>query len=373
MSLHTARGNPYSYGDVDILHLVPQTGQQSGGVEYAARSLARAARGAGRVSIVATSQQIPKSLGHFGSSSDREQMQVLRSLGLKRPQPVIFHGHNLHCVRPEVSIAIMRAARKLLPDCRFVLSIHDVGAPEAVRVSDAGLEVLASADALCTHSQTLYALLSETFRVEAPSIHLAFKLPPFESASSSGRPYILQPTRFTDSKGSLMSIRVVSSLQAEGWNGFLWHTGATQKQAQVKLAQYGIQPLSGRADRVRVGRLSERALHKAMIGAAVIVHPSLHRVHGGEPFGISAAQALATSRPVVMSDSGNLPALASSIPGSWCPPAGSIPSMLMAVRSALQWTPGTRALEIRREWRRDLILRMSRGRAAMSRLYEELF
>jgi glycosyltransferase involved in cell wall biosynthesis len=171
-------------------------------------------------------------------------------------------------------------------------------------------------------------------------------------------------------------------MRGAGWDGVLRHTGATGPQARAKFAEFnpvtrdaighalGPDPFTHPA--LRIGRVPEPILFELMETAAVIAHPSLRRRQGGEPFGISAAQALASGAPLVVSDSGNLSPLVAGQPGTWVVASGSVGGLTAAFREAADWVPSASDISLRRARRRELADGVRTAVPALARLYASL-
>jgi glycosyltransferase involved in cell wall biosynthesis len=224
----------------------------------------------------------------------------------------------------------------------------------------------------------------ETFGFQSFYVPIPFALPEFrEAPAPSGQsPFILQPTRFSTSKGSHVTLVAFAALRRAGWDGLLRHSGATRPQARAKFWEFSASARSAtqqalgedpfKHPALRIGRVSEATLLDLMEGATAIAHPSLKRRQGGEPFGISAAQALASGAPLVVSDSGNLPHLVGGQPGTWVVPSGSASDLASAFREAITWIPSADDVSVRRARRQELVDDVRQAAPALLRLYASL-
>jgi glycosyltransferase involved in cell wall biosynthesis len=361
-----------------------RVGQQTGGVETAVRGFAAAL---GQAGVDALAIALPGAVSDVASSSvtgsARAVAQWRDVVQVPRLQPAsVLHIHNLHAVNCVAALGFIRFLRRQNPGISVVLSVHDLAAPEQ-QFGPRRRELVEQADAVCVHSRYMRELLA-TFGIQPSYVPIPFALPKFRDAPvlPGQLPFILQPTRFSTSKGSHVTLRAFAALRRSGWDGTLRHTGATRPQARDKFREFSpsarsaVQRALGedpfRHPALRVGRVSGPTLLQLMESASAIAHPSLKRRQGGEPFGISAAQALASGAPLVISDSGNLPHLAAGQPGTWVVPSGSVSGLTSAFREAVTWIPSAGDVNVRRARRQELADDVHQAVPALLRLYSSL-
>jgi glycosyltransferase involved in cell wall biosynthesis len=149
-------------------------------------------------------------------------------------------------------------------------------------------------------------------------------------------PVVLQPTRLNRWKGSHLSLTAAATLLAEGMDFTFVHAGAGDAVWPAQLDDV-LDDVSKWIDAGRIRLISYRWQQSwASIGSAdLVVHPTTDIGAHGEPFSLSAAQAVVCSRPLVVSDSGNLPDLLSEYEPKRVVPVDDGEALTTAMRDLL--------------------------------------
>ncbi|MGX7826341.1 glycosyltransferase family 4 protein [Actinokineospora sp. 24-640] len=147
---------------------------------------------------------------------------------------------------------------------------------------------------------------------------------------------VLQPTRLTTWKGSDLVLRAVVTLLGDGdgdgdlglvhagTRHLVWPTGIDESLMAA------VAPWRERG-RIAFTHYSPAESWAAIAAADVITHPTADRGAHGEPFSLAVAQAVICGKPVVASDSGNLPALLADYSAATLVPAGDQAALTAAL------------------------------------------
>ncbi|MET7424305.1 glycosyltransferase family 4 protein [Dactylosporangium sp. NPDC005555] len=264
----------------------------------------------------------------------------------------VVHLHNPQWHRPEVTDHLVRH----LPVPR-VLDVHNL----AVRGTDT--EALRRWSALGGHLVAHSEFVAAELRAEVPSATvtvLPLALPRAVDGpppiADNGRPVVLQPTRLSSWKGSDLSLTMAADLLDRGHDFDFVHAGSEQLLWDPNIDEALLRRVEPWRERGRIRFVHYQPDRSwAAIGAAdLVVHPTAGTQARGEPYSMSVAQAVITGRPLVVSRSGNLPALVDGYPAARTVDVGDATALRDAVESFL-----------RGDWPRP-------GRAAMTRSADAL-
>jgi glycosyltransferase involved in cell wall biosynthesis len=134
----------------------------------------------------------------------------------------------------------------------------------------------------------------------------AYAFPPFSGA------LILQPTRLSKWKGSAVSLQAVVELLEAGREDFtFFHAGSEQLIWPTGLDEALLARVAPWQQRGRIHFIhySVEQSWDAIQQADFVLHPTSDGGAHGEPFSLTTAQAIMLGKPVIATDSGNLPIL----------------------------------------------------------------
>jgi glycosyltransferase involved in cell wall biosynthesis len=254
----------------------------------------------------------------------------------------VVHLHNPQWHRPEVTDHLVRHLAGTSTAC--VLDVHNL----AVRGTDTEVLRRWSTEAgghFVAHSDFVAAEL----RTEVPSASvtvLPLSLPKAARSgvdgpapiARNGRPIVLQPTRLSSWKGSDLSLTMAVDLLDKGHDFDFVHAGCEQLLWDPKLDEEllrRVEPWRERG-RIRFVHYEPDRSWEAIGAADLVVHPTAGTQARGEPYSMSVAQAVITGRPLVVSRSGNLPALVDGYPAARTVEAGNATALRDAVESFLR-------------------------------------
>jgi glycosyltransferase involved in cell wall biosynthesis len=144
-------------------------------------------------------------------------------------------------------------------------------------------------------------VIPNCIRVDAPEISGSTDLPSAGGVIEEPCLVVL-PGRLVPEKNHAFALHLARGLAAAGKN-IRWvfaGGGPLQLSLQEQISRLGLE------DSVQItGELEQKTLHDWLAQATVVIQPSLQ-----EGFGMTAAEAMALGRPVLVSDVGGLPALA---------------------------------------------------------------
>lgn len=134
----------------------------------------------------------------------------------------------------------------------------------------------------------------------------AYTFPPVSGA------LILQPTRLSRWKGSAISLQAVLDLLEAGREDFTFvHAGSEQRIFPTGLDEALLARAAPwqRRGRIHFIHYSVEQSWDAIQQADFVLHPTCEGGAYGEPFSLATAQAIMLGKPVIATDSGNLPFL----------------------------------------------------------------
>ncbi|SEU10718.1 glycosyltransferase family 4 protein [Stigmatella erecta] len=121
---------------------------------------------------------------------------------------------------------------------------------------------------------------------------------------------ILQPTRLSRWKGSAISLQAVLELLEAGREDFtFFHAGKDQRIFPTGLDEALLARVAPWQERRRIHFIhySVEQSWEAIRQADFLLHPTIDGGSQGEPFSLAAAQTVMLGKPVIATDSGNLP------------------------------------------------------------------
>lgn len=260
----------------------------------------------------------------------------LHALLLRCQAADTVHWHNPQWHKPDVTQQIIDHLRKDRWPGRFVFDLHNI---DDLPLSWKFLRELS--DSYVVHSEfvreEIHARLPDA-EVQLLPLALSERREAYKLPRHAG--YVaLQPTRLTTWKGSDLSLRaVLLLLEREGADLALVHAGTRNlvwpSNIDPALLEQ-IQPWRQQG-RIQFVHYEPAQSWSAFDAADVILHPTADRGAHGEPFSLSVAQAIICGRPVIASDSGNLPALLAGYTRGRIVPSGDQDALTDALRDALE-------------------------------------
>jgi len=288
----------------------------TGGVESHLADLARLLAGRGCRVTVLTGERDPSggpeyetvslaSLQLYGGRAGRRSNTELAGW-IRRLQPDVVHGHNLHHFRPDPAIVLDTLRTELAFSLHH--TFHETW-PDVLndmpvyRNWDGNWSVSAHVRDECT---SRIGFRPELLRLPVDPARFRARRDPFEGG---GPPVILHPARLLPWKGVHVSVEMLAELRRAGHEAVLVFTD-TQRIADwdAQLAGYRRRVLA----RIRALDLEQavRVVSPEYTGmpalyeqADVVVYPTV----GEEPYGLVPLEAMSCGRPVVASRSGGIP------------------------------------------------------------------
>jgi glycosyltransferase involved in cell wall biosynthesis len=309
----------------------------AGGVEVHCASLTRQLAGLGvRSDLISGTDPSAVGLRHpalaLGGEPTEEEIADLAD---ECSGADVVHWHNPQWHKPAVTAAV--AARLSASAWRgtLVLDLHNI--------DESGLRWAALADlpgTLVAHSDFVAGQVRSHLPgrpVHVLPLALDMAAEPYELPSSGAALTVLQPTRLTVWKGSDLSLTAMADLLDEGLDLAFVHAGTQNLVWPSNIPGELLERIRPWQERGRISfvHYSPQQSWSAIAAADLVVHPTADRGAHGEPFSLAVAQAIICGRPVVATDSGNLPALLAGYSGARLVPAGDLTAFTAAVRSAL--------------------------------------
>lgn len=242
-------------------------------------------------------------------SQPRDEQRALDELlqAVKDFEVVQLHNSQFH--RPAMTLRLIDG---LLAQPRPPKVIHNMHAMTDV---EAGWDVLRHRGLpIIAHSR--YIADEARKRIPGAKVHelflsltmarSAYTFPPF-----SGK-LVLQPTRLSRWKGSAVSLQAVLELLEAGREDFtFFHAGSEQRIFPTGLDEALLARAAPwqRRGRIHFIHYSVEQSWDAIQQADFVLHPTNDGGSQGEPFSLATAQAIMLGRPVIATDSGNLPIL----------------------------------------------------------------
>lgn len=250
----------------------------------------------------------------------------------------IVHWHNPQWHKPAVTLEILKRSQETAGFGKLVCDIHNLAdETEQWRVlgDDRWARTLVHSDFVQAHVARRVAarhpVVAPLALIQTPD---AVPLAPWQGT------LVLQPTRLSRWKGSDLSLRAACELLDEGLDFTFVHAGSVNRVWATDLDQVLAECDHWmKADRIRLISYGWRQSWSALAHADLVLHPSADHGIRGEPFSLSAAQAVITGRPLVASTSGNLPELLASYRPKRLVPPGGYAELKEAVREMLTVCP----------------------------------
>ena len=236
---------------------------------------------------------------------DEQQALAKLILAVKGFDVVQLHNSQFH--RPAMTQRLIDALLSLPRPPRVIHNMH------AMTDVEAGWDVLRHRGLpIIAHSR--YIGDEARRRIPGAEVHelflsltmsqSAYTLPP-----ATGK-VILQPTRLSRWKGSAITLQAVLELLEAGREDFtFFHAGKEQRIFPTGLDEALLARAAPWQQRGRIQFIhySVEQSWNAIRQADFLVHPTIDGGSQGEPFSLAAAQAVMLGKPVIATDSGNLP------------------------------------------------------------------
>lgn len=254
----------------------------------------------------------------------------------------VVHWHNPQWHKPAVTIEVLQRIQDAPSSVTMICDIHNLADDDMqwrVLGDDRWTSTL-------VHSEFVRSHVAQRVPARQPAVApLALTRTPDASPLAAWKgTLVLQPTRLSRWKGSHLSLRAAGELLDEGLDFTFVHAGAVNRVWATDLDDV----LAGcdrwiKEDRIRLISYGWRQSWSAIAQADLVLHPSADHGIRGEPFSLSAAQAVITGRPLVASTSGNLPELLTSYRPKRLVSPGDYGELKTAVREMLTAGSGAAA------------------------------
>ncbi|MFC6093141.1 glycosyltransferase family 4 protein [Saccharothrix lopnurensis] len=245
----------------------------------------------------------------------------------------VAHLHNPQWHKPEVAAEV--AGRLRGRDTRLVFDLHNIDADDAQWAFLAGLApeyVVHSAFVAGEVAAHVPGVGTTVLPLALDRVDTDYRLP------RPGAVTVLQPTRLTTWKGSDLTLRAVVTLLRRGVAdlGFV-HAGTRHLLWPSNIPRSLLDEVALWRARgsIEFTHYSPAQSWAAIAAADVVTHPTADRGAHGEPFSLAVAQAVICGKPVVASDSGNLPALLADYSAATLVPSGDQAALTEALASAV--------------------------------------
>jgi glycosyltransferase involved in cell wall biosynthesis len=250
----------------------------------------------------------------------------------------VVHWHNPQWHKPEVTrsvaVALSRGPRR--PRC-VIFDVHNISDDPA---QWAFLDQCPF-DLLMVHS----AYVRDQVRSRLPRLSpvvapLAMNRTSARARLPARRPVVLQPTRLSRWKGSDLALRAAARLLGDGVRFTFVHAGTQNAvwPAQMDDVLEEVSPWR-RDGSIVLTHYGWRQSWDAIASADIVVHPTADRGTRGEPYSLTVAQAVICGRPLIASDSGNLPELLADYEPKKVVSAGDLDELADAMHSLIANPP----------------------------------
>ncbi|HYO52018.1 glycosyltransferase family 4 protein [Archangium sp.] len=243
------------------------------------------------------------------ASPPRDEQRALNELVAAAEGFDVVQIHNPQFHRPAM---IKRLVDRLLDQPRPPKVIHNM---HAMSDDEEGWDVLRHRGLpIIAHSSYIADEVRRRIpRAEVHELFLSLTLTRREYAFPPGSgALILQPTRLSKWKGSAISLQAVLDLLDAGREDFtFYHAGSEQLIWPTGLDEALLARAAPwqRRGRIHFIHYSVEQSWDAIQQADFVLHPTSDSGSHGEPFSLTTAQAIMLGKPVIATDSGNLPIL----------------------------------------------------------------
>lgn len=254
----------------------------------------------------------------------------------------VVHWHNPQWHKPAITIEVLQRLQDAPGPGTVISDIHNLADDDTqwrVLGDDRWTHTLVHSDFVRSH-------VAQRVPACQPAVApLALSQTPDASPLAAWKgALVLQPTRLSRWKGSHLSLRAAGELLDEGLDFTFVHAGAVNRVWATDLDDV-LERCDRwiKADRIRLISYGWRQSWSAIAQADLVLHPSADRGIRGEPFSLSAAQAVITGRALVASTSGNLPELLTSYQPKRLVSPGDYDELKTAIREMLTAGSGAAA------------------------------
>ncbi|MFW6272451.1 MAG: glycosyltransferase family 4 protein [bacterium] len=243
----------------------------------------------------------------------------------------VVNIHNGHLLKP----ALIKNAYPYLQknNGQLILSVHNYSHYKE------SLDVLhLPFDKYIVFSKFMQNILKKE-KINSEVLPLSFNIPNQENNEvNNDIPVIIQPTRFSNWKGSYDSLEAMNQLFQEKFPIKFIHAGAKNllfDNVEINWNAYH----SSIKNYITLDSFTEKGLLEQMKQSNIVIHPTKGTSIEGEPFGISCIQAMFLNKPLIVTNSGNLPDLVSEYKNKLVTEPNNPYQLKEAIKEFSKYTP----------------------------------